>query len=82
MTDDGGINVKVCECGAMWFGGNAKYCPSGHPYLFRTKRYVPARSPQGEDHEELIRNLLVAWLNGWEPGENQDLINLAEKVLK
>jgi hypothetical protein len=41
-----------------------------------------ARSPQDEDHEELIRNLLVAWINRWEPGENQDLIDLAEEVLK
>jgi hypothetical protein len=46
------------------------------------ERSKAARSPQDEDHEELIRNLLVAWLNGWEPGENQDLIDLAEKVLK
>jgi hypothetical protein len=40
-----------------------------------------ARSPQDEDDEELIRNLLAAWLNGWEPGENQDLIDLAERAI-
>jgi len=31
--------------------------------------------------EELIRNLLCAWLNRWEPGENQDVIDEAERLL-
>ena len=33
------------------------------------------------EERELMRNLLVAWLNGWEPSENQDLIDAAEKAL-
>lgn len=34
------IKVKVCECGSAWFGGNAKYCPSGHAYRFTEIAYI------------------------------------------
>jgi hypothetical protein len=35
------LTVKLCQCGEVWSGGNAKYCPSGHAYAFEKVEYVP-----------------------------------------
>lgn len=34
------ITILHCKCGQTWYGGNAKYCPSGHPYMFTEHTYV------------------------------------------
>lgn len=39
------IKLLVCECGERWFGGNTKYCPSGHAYKFHEVEYAPATTP-------------------------------------
>jgi hypothetical protein len=55
------------------------YGPQGRWTQLRTEH--DEAITEVEQLRELARNLLVAWLNGWEPGENQDLIDAAEETL-